>query len=126
MTFRPYIHDDLDEVTRAHDSVTLTNLEYDALKGRIAALEAALRGLSKMYSDAWDRVDGALVMMGSSVGEFEEAHRIAEETLAASALETSCEHTWQPVMKSSGKADDACTRCGVLRSTLNAETEGKQ
>lgn len=44
-------------------------------------LEAALKGLSDMYAQAWDRVDGGLMMMDSGVKRFEKAHSVAYKLL---------------------------------------------
>lgn len=42
---------------------------------------SALRDLAAMYSHAWDREDGALIMMGSSVQYFERCHAKAQRAL---------------------------------------------
>lgn len=49
----------------------------------IPEMLAALRGLSKMYSHAWDSVDGNLVMLGPSIERFEKAHHEAQKVLCA-------------------------------------------
>jgi hypothetical protein len=43
----------------------------------VEKLRSALKGLSDMYSHAWDLVDGGLMMHGSSVERFESAHNAA-------------------------------------------------
>ena len=59
---------------------------YRQANGRLIAaapdLLSALEELSSMYGHAWDRVDGALVMMGSSIERFENAHEKARAALA--------------------------------------------
>lgn len=47
----------------------------------IERLRDALAGLSDMYAHAWDRADGALVMMPESVKRFEAAHEKARAAL---------------------------------------------
>ena len=44
-------------------------------------LKTALKGLSAMYTRAWDRVDGGLVMLPPSIPEFEAAHAAARVAL---------------------------------------------
>ena len=41
----------------------------------------ALAAISEMYSHAWDREDGALVMMGSTVQYFERCHEQARAAI---------------------------------------------
>ena len=45
------------------------------------ALVKALQDLSKMYSHAWDVVDGGLMMHGNSIDHFESAHHAAQVAL---------------------------------------------
>ena len=52
-----------------------------------AELIEALKGLSDMYAAAFDRVDGALVMMGSHVDLFEARHAKAQEILLKATKE---------------------------------------
>jgi hypothetical protein len=56
-------------------------MDDKTMLARIAELEAALRGLSDMYSHAWDLVAGGLVMQPPSIPRFEEAHRVARIAL---------------------------------------------
>lgn len=42
----------------------------------------ALKGLADLYAQTWDRSDGALVMLGSSVERFEKAHAEASAAIA--------------------------------------------
>lgn len=48
---------------------------------QLAAVRAALKGLSDMYSHAWDSVDGNLLMIGDSIPRFEAAHEAAMQAL---------------------------------------------
>lgn len=52
----------------------------------IARLRAALKDLSDMYTHAWDRADGDLVMMGASVPRFEKVHSAARIALGEKDL----------------------------------------
>ena len=45
------------------------------------ALVKALKDLSDMYTVAWDRVDGCLVMFGGGLERFEKAHHAAQVAL---------------------------------------------
>lgn len=60
--------------------------EVASLRAQLAEALAALKGLSDLYGHAWDRVDGALVMMGDSVDRFEKAHADAYDVLNPGAL----------------------------------------
>lgn len=53
-------------------------------KELLALIEGAeaLRGLSSMYAQTWDRVDGALILLPSGVDRFEKAHADASNALA--------------------------------------------
>lgn len=53
----------------------------DLLTARVAELEGALREMAEMYSHAWDRADGDLTMIASSVIRFDEACRKARIAL---------------------------------------------
>jgi hypothetical protein len=53
-----------------------------AWEQRCRKLYAAAVELSAMYGHAWDRVDGALIMMGGSVPRFEKAHEVMSEVLS--------------------------------------------
>lgn len=45
-------------------------------------LLAACKALFEMYSHAWDRADGSLVMLPPSIPRFEEAHEMAAVAIA--------------------------------------------
>jgi len=47
----------------------------------VDGLRSALKGLSDMYTWAWDKVDGGLMMSSSGVERFEKAHQRAYEVL---------------------------------------------
>jgi len=53
----------------------------DAPNGPVGEVLAALKDLCAMYAHAWDRVDGALVMMADSVERFERCHERAREAI---------------------------------------------
>jgi hypothetical protein len=57
--------------------------ENAVLAASAPSLLAALRALSDMYTHAWDRTDGALVMSGSSVPKFEAVHEAARSAIQA-------------------------------------------
>lgn len=54
---------------------------YGDAADEVEKLRAALKGLSDMYAQTWDRVDGALVMMPETVSQFEAAHKKARIAL---------------------------------------------
>jgi protoporphyrinogen oxidase len=60
---------------------------------RAEHLLSALKGLSKMYGDTWDLVDGGLTMMPASIPKFEKAHEQAQKAIkqyeAATAIRSS-------------------------------------
>lgn len=56
-------------------------LEVATLKGRIAELEKALRGMALMYGYCWDRVDGSLICFPENIERFENAHAEARKVL---------------------------------------------
>lgn len=69
---------------RAGDICTFQQSPSDAdarLMASAPALLQALTELSNMYASTWDRVDGALMMMGNGVERFEKAHHAAEVAL---------------------------------------------
>lgn len=41
----------------------------------------ALKKLSDMYASTWDRVDGALMMMGDGIERFEAAHQASRDAI---------------------------------------------
>lgn len=47
---------------------------------------AALKEISAMYANTWDRIDGALIMMGDGVDRFEEAHANVLNCINAAAM----------------------------------------
>lgn len=47
----------------------------------VEKLRSALKGLSDMYTHAWDLADGGLMMMESSMDRFEKAHQVAYDVL---------------------------------------------
>lgn len=63
----------------------MTNLEL--MQKRCEELEQALRGLSDMYANTWDRVDGALMMPPEGGERFEAAHKAARKALGIELLE---------------------------------------
>ena len=60
----------------------LLRAELKHAKELNAELVRALEELSAMYGHSWDRSDGALMMMGSSIPRFEAAHDKARAVLA--------------------------------------------
>lgn len=67
-----------------NNTVFLVEAEKEALaiQGREKMLAKALRGLSNMYTHAWDSVDGCLIMLPQWVEMFEERHKAAQDVLA--------------------------------------------
>ncbi len=59
--------------------VDTINIKREVLQG----VRAAFKGLSNMYTYAFDLSDGGLIMMGSHVQKFEDTHRVAQEALAS-------------------------------------------
>ncbi len=59
--------------------VDTINIKREVLMG----VRAAFKGLSNMYTYAFDLSDGGLIMMGSHVQKFEDTHRVAQEALAS-------------------------------------------
>ena len=49
----------------------------------LQGVRAAFKGLSNMYTYAFDLSDGGLIMMGSHVQKFEDTHKVAQEALAS-------------------------------------------
>lgn len=47
----------------------------------VEKLRSALKGLSDMYTHAWDLAEGGLMMMESSMDRFEKAHQVAYDVL---------------------------------------------
>lgn len=47
----------------------------------VDGLLTALKDLSKMYTHAWDLVDGGLTMMGESIPLFEKRHKAASKAI---------------------------------------------
>ena len=55
-------------------------IHYQA-QADVAELLVALKGLSAMYAQTWDRVDGCLLMLPESVERFEAVHAKAEAVI---------------------------------------------
>lgn len=62
-------------------------LMQDPLVERVKELVAALKEMEAMYTHAWDRVDGGLTMMQSSVDRFDSACGRAHELLKSVTTE---------------------------------------
>jgi hypothetical protein len=62
-------------------------LMQDSLVARVKELMAALKEMEAMYTHAWDRVDGGLTMMKSSVERFDAACGRAHELLKSVTAE---------------------------------------
>lgn len=56
------------------------------LLSKLAIAREALKDITKMYSHAWDLVNGGLMMMPDSIPQFEKAHEKVEKALAAISL----------------------------------------
>jgi hypothetical protein len=57
------------------------------LHERCVELQGALKGLSDMYVQAWNLVDGGLIMADSGVDRFEAAHKEARRALGIELME---------------------------------------
>lgn len=86
-------------------ATSMTRRDWNAVISYVSSLEAsnkellvALEALSKMYSHAWNLVDGGLMMMpDQSVPMFDAAHTLAGDALRrAKGLPIYEDDDWQP------------------------------
>ena len=90
---------------------------------RIADLEKALKGLSSMYTFAWDVVDGGLFMSQDGKLRFEDAHKEARRVLGVELMEVDENGELTPEHEERTKLTDRIAELEKERDALKVDAE---